>query len=205
MRDEIKKVACELLIRDGYLGLRFGDIADRLEITRANIHYHFGKKTNLVDEVIEDYYRRTLQEAEAIWASDNSYEEKVRLNLERNRKMHKRFNTGRKSGGAPWSLISRMRLDIDFLSQKSQAHMRNFSTQMEQFIVRAIEQAQAQGEIAEDAPVKDIAVQIGSIIDSASPITQDAGSFDRLEHLYMAHMRVILHAYSKRKTLRNGD
>ena len=42
-------------------------------------------------------------------------------------------------------------------------------------------------------------MQIVSIIDSAGPITQDAGSFARLEHLYLAHMRVIAHAYSKRK------
>jgi hypothetical protein len=38
-------------------------------------------------------------------------------------------------------------------------------------------------------------VQIVSIIDSAGPITQDAGSFARLEHLYLAHMRVVAHAY----------
>lgn len=48
-------------------------------------------------------------------------------------------------------------------------------------------------------------MQIVSIIDSAGPITQDAGSFARPEHLYLAHNRVISHAYSKRKPqTRNG-
>jgi AcrR family transcriptional regulator len=36
-------------------GLRFADIANRLAITRAKVHYHFGAETNLVDAVIDDY------------------------------------------------------------------------------------------------------------------------------------------------------
>ena len=44
MRDRVKELALEFLIKHGYRGVSFGDLADALETTRANIHYHFGNK-----------------------------------------------------------------------------------------------------------------------------------------------------------------
>jgi AcrR family transcriptional regulator len=200
MRDRIKEVARDLLIMNGYRGLRFEDIAGRLKITRANIHYHFGIKSKVVDEVIDEYLKEAIEAIGAIWQSDLSYEEKVVATMEFNRGRYLNFNKGNKMGGAPWSLISRMRLEANLLSEKARLQLRKFSNRMEQFVAAAIDQAQANGEIAADAPVRDIAVQIVCIIDSAGSITLDAGSFVRLEHLYLAHMRVIAHAYvSKRK------
>jgi TetR/AcrR family transcriptional repressor of nem operon len=200
MRDRIKEVARDLLIMNGYRGLRFEDIAGRLQITRANIHYHFGTKSNVVDEVIDEYLKEAIKAIGAIWHSDMSYEEKVVATMEFNRGRYLHFNKRNKMGGAPWSLISRMRLEANLLSEKARLQLREFSNRVEQFVAEAIEQAQANGEIAADAPIHDIAVQIVCIIDSAGSITQDAGSFARLEHLYLAHMRVIAHAYvAKRK------
>ena len=46
-----------------------------------------------------------------------------------------------------------------------------------------------------DAPANDIAVQLIAIVDSAGSITQDSGSFDRLERLYTAYLQIIYHAY----------
>ncbi len=189
-----------LALVHGYQGLRFGDIASELNTTRANIHYHYGTKSNLVDEVVGEYLTIVVGEMGAIWESDLSYQEKVMATMELNRRRYLRFNPSDEIGGAPWSLISRMRLEANLLSEKSRSQLREFSRSMERFVADAIDQAQANGEIATDAPVRDIVVQIVSIIDSAGPITQDAGCFARLEHLYLAHMRVIAHAYvSKRK------
>lgn len=195
MRDRIKAIACDLLIMHGFRGLRFGEIAPALGITRANIHYHFGTKGNLVDEVIADYLAVTLREMGAIWRSDLAYEEKIVATMELNRKRYLRFNGGDGPGGLPWSLISRMRLDASLLSASARAGLRDFSRQMSHYVQKTIEQAQANGGLSPDAPTRDIVVQIVSIIDSAGPITQDAGSFERLEHLYLACMRVIAHAY----------
>jgi len=200
MREKIKAAACDLLIRHGYRGLRFGDIAAKLKITRANIHYHFGTKNNLVNEVLTEYLDVTIAEMASVWCSELSYEEKVVATMELNRRRYLRFNKNNGNGGAPWSLISRMRLDASLLNEEARRGLRRFSKSIETYVGRAIKQGQMQGEIAADAPVQDIAVQIVSIIDSAGPITQDAGSFARLEHLYLAHMRVVAHAYvSKRK------
>ena len=200
MRDKIKATATKLLIEHGHHRLRFSDIADELGITRANIHYHFGTKNKLVDEVLTEYVVNTTGKMAAVWCSTMTYEEKVIATMELNRKQYLRFNKSNEVGGAPWSMISRMRLEAKSVGPEARASMLAFSRAVEGYVASAIAQAQANGEIAKDAPVNDIAVQIVSIIESAGPITQDAGSFARLEHLYLAHMRVISHAYvTKRK------
>ena len=69
MRDQIKKIATELLIRHGFHGTSFRNIADRLDITTTNIHYHFGNKEKLVEEVVRDYVKSTCARHEAIWTN----------------------------------------------------------------------------------------------------------------------------------------
>ena len=46
-------------------------------------------------------------------------------------------------------------------------------------------------------PVEDIALQLVSIANSAGPITQDAGDFDRLEQLYEAFARIMTQAFGQ--------
>lgn len=196
MRNDIKQIAGQLLITNGYRGLRFGDIADRLGTTRANIHYHFGTKENLVEEVIEEYLSGTLDELRLIWLDERlPYREKAERTMEFNRRRYLRFNSDSTQGGRPWSLISRMRLEADLLTERGTAALRQFSVAMDAWVNDAVVLAQKKGELSPDAPTKDIAVQLIAIVDSAGSITQDAGSFDRLEHLYMAYIRIIGHAY----------
>ncbi len=59
MRDKIKKVATELLIKHGFHGMSFRDVAERCDITTTNIHYHFGSKQQLVEEIVADYVEET--------------------------------------------------------------------------------------------------------------------------------------------------
>lgn len=199
MRDRIKDIATELLITHGYRGLRFKDIAERLGTTRANIHYHFGTKKNLIDEVIQDYVDGTVSEVKAIWGMpDIPYVERVRRMMEFNRRRYQRFNPPGKDG-RPWSIISRMRLESDVLSKKSKETLHSFSRTAEGYIKAALADAIARGEISGDAPARDILVQIVAIMDSAGSITSDAGSFDRLEHLYTAYIHVLTHAYGGEK------
>ncbi len=85
MKTEIKKLATDLLIRHGYRGFRFSDISDTLNMTRPNIHYHFGTKTKLIEEVIRDYVDETFVRIETIWNSDEYYTSKVLATMEFNR------------------------------------------------------------------------------------------------------------------------
>jgi TetR/AcrR family transcriptional repressor of nem operon len=195
MRDEIKSVATELLIRHGYQGFRFREIADRLGITRANIHYHFGSKQKLVDEVVCDYVASTLARIEPVWMDDGlTLETKIRTMMEFNRERYMRYNpTG--ATGCPWSLIARARLDRELVGAEARQTTIDFGIAMERLVRRAVRRAIEQGEFVPDTPVKDVALQLVAIVNSADPITQDAGAFERLEKLYRGFARILLHAY----------
>jgi AcrR family transcriptional regulator len=197
MRRQVKTLARDLLIRHGYRGVSFGDIASELETTRANIHYHFGNKQTLVEEVLEDYVDETLRGLTTIFArEDLPLTGKIGEVVEISRRRHRRYNpSGR--GTAPWSLIARMRQDSEALTPKGKAALERFATELDAAVTAAVRSARDSGEFIETMPVADVALQLVSIANSAAPITQDAGDFDRLEQLYLAFGRIVQHAYGK--------
>ncbi|MFZ4806548.1 MAG: TetR/AcrR family transcriptional regulator [Hyphomicrobiaceae bacterium] len=204
MRDEIKEVATELLIRHGYQGFRFREIADRLGTTRANIHYYFGSKQRLVDEVVCDYVGATLRLFEAAWNDDSrSLRDKIHWMMEFNRQRYLRYNpTG--ATGHPWSLIARSRLDRALVGSGARQTTLDFGDAIERLVRRGILRAIDQGELVPSTPVADVVLQLVAIVNSADPITQDAGSFARLEQLYLGFSRLLLHAYGAPATPRRG-
>ena len=198
MRDKIKTIAAELLIRHGYRGLRFGDIAARLGTTRANIHYHFGTKQKLVEEVVEDYLGVTLNRFRAIWLDEQAaLDDKIRGTMEFNRERYRKFNR-RGSGARPWSLIARMRLERDLLTEQTNAGLRNFGLELSAMTEAAVELAKARGELVPEAPVRDIAQQIAGIANTSGSFTMDTGSFEQLENFYLGFSRLITHAYGRK-------
>lgn len=200
MRTQIKVLAEELLIRNGYRGTSFGIIAAKLKMTRANIHYHFGNKRSLVEEVIEDYVRTTLEGLRGIWAAaDVSLVGKIALMTEHSRRRYLKFNPPGKTG-RPWSLIARMRQDSEFLTPKGRAALQRFGKELSSYITVAIETAKAKGEFIDTMPTEDISLQLVSIANSAAPITQDAGDFERLEQLYAGFTRIISIAFGTSET-----
>src|SRR5690242_2738360 len=116
MRKRIKDLALDLLIKHGYRGVSFGDLAGALKTTRANIHYHFGNKESLVEEVLEDYVRITSEQLNQIWTEPTvPFVDKIRGTVEYSRRRYLKYNS-RKDAGHPWSLIARMRQDSDALT-----------------------------------------------------------------------------------------
>ena len=203
MRTQIKLLAEELLIRNGYRGMSFGIIATKLKMTRANIHYHYGNKRTLVEEVIEDYVRTTLEGLRGIWAAaDMSLVEKIAMMTQHSRHRYMKFNPPGKKG-RPWSLIARMRQDSEFLTPKGRAALQWFGKELNSYITLAIETAKTKGEFVETMPTEDVALQLVSIANSAAPITQDAGDFERLEQLYSGFTRIITVAFGTSKTQQN--
>ena len=195
MRKKIKNLATRLLIQRGYQGFSFGDIAERLGTTRANIHYHFGNKSRLVEEVIEDYASQTLAKLQRIWLDEaTSLASKIDQTSEFNKRTYARYNRGAR-GGKSWSLITRMRWDRDFLTPKSERTLKDFSDQLHCSVLTAVKKAQQDGEIVRGAPLEDISLLVASIISSAGFTTQDAASFQRLEQLYATVSHIIESAY----------
>jgi TetR/AcrR family transcriptional regulator, transcriptional repressor for nem operon len=197
MRERMREVAAELLIRHGFRGLRLGEVAERVGTVRANVHYHFGTKQRLVEEVVVDYVERTLLRFRQIWQDETAtLEGRIRRTMAFNRERHRRFNPAGE-GGKPWSLIARMRLERELLSEATNAALRRFALEVDAFVTGAVEQAKARGELRADAPVADIALQLAAIANSSGSISQDTGSFAEVERLYLAVARVIQHAYGQ--------
>jgi TetR/AcrR family transcriptional repressor of nem operon len=195
MRERIKTVATDLLIRRGYRGTSFGDIAEALSTTRANIHYHFGNKNALIEELIADYVNVTVTRFHEVWTNNNSsLAEKVDATIEFNRKRYRQFNSPADNGHS-WSLISRMRADSDSLSPKSLATLRRFASELGTAVTIGVAGAVSRGELSSATPIGDVVVQIVAIVNSAGPITQDAESFDRLDQLYRAFLNTTMAAY----------
>lgn len=194
MKDEIRSVATELLLRHGYQGFRFRDVAEQLNTTRANIHHHYGNKLNLCEEVVVEYIEQTLLNWEENWKSSKTFAEKIQGMMESNRQRYLRQNPTTATSH-PWSLIGRMRLERDQIGPRARQALQDFGTTLENLVIGGIDMAVANGELSSDVPRGDIALQLVAIADSAGPITQDGGSFARLEQLYQSFSRIVHHAY----------
>jgi AcrR family transcriptional regulator len=203
VKHAIQELSVELLVRHGYQGFRFRDVAERLGTTRANIHYYYGSKQNLCEEVIVDYVERTLADWTINWTGDASFVDKVHGMMESNRQRYLRFNpTG--DTGQPWSLIGRMRLEKDVIGPRARKALFDFGIVLEGLVTEALEKAVRAGELSPATPIADIALQLVAVANSAGPITQDSSSFDRLEQLYRSFARVVLHAYGRRSRPRKA-
>jgi len=197
MKDEIRRVTAVLLLRHGYQGLRFRDIAETLDTTRANIHHHYGNKLNLCEEVIVEYVEKTLDDWSQSWRSGNTLSQKIDGMMESNRQRYLTYNPTGKTAH-PWSLIGRMRLERDLIGPRARQSLIDFGIALERLVQEGIGQAIAAGELSKTAPRDDIALQLVAIADSAGPITQDGGDFNKLEQLYRSFNRIVHHAYGRK-------
>jgi AcrR family transcriptional regulator len=57
-RAKIQQVAVELFTEHGYDGTSLREIAERLNVTKAALYYHFKSKEDIVASLIEDYARQ---------------------------------------------------------------------------------------------------------------------------------------------------
>lgn len=198
MREKIKQVATKLLIKHGVHGTSFRDIANDCDITTTNIHYHFGSKQKLVEEVLQEYVDAATTRHRSIWF-DNSLtiQEKLRKVLAYNHERYRQFNRGRQQG-RPWSLIGRLRLDSGVLSPAARESLSTFTDSVHEAVKAAFLNAVESGEIPPEAPLADLALLVMNLVNSSSVFTQDAGSFERLEQFFGAFERVIVDLYLTR-------
>ena len=138
MRNKIKDLTTRLLIKNGYQGFRFRDVAEPLQSTRANIHYYFGNKEKLVNEVVCEYMANTIERMAEGWKDPNkSLEDKIRWMMESNRQRYLQSNpTGQTAH--PWSLIARMRLERDHIGEDARKATLGFSEDLERLVRNGI-------------------------------------------------------------------
>lgn len=195
MRDRIVDATTDLLIRHGYRGASVSKIAKRVGSTTTNIFYHFGTKERLVEEVVADYVAKASAKQRAIWADPaRPLRQKIEAVVEFNRERHSMFNSDGSQGNA-WSLIGRMRLENDMLSDAARGSLASFSRSLQESIGIALRQAVSSGEIVAQTPIEDAALMLTNIVNSSSVFSQDAGSFTRLEEFYAAFSRFFFRSY----------
>jgi AcrR family transcriptional regulator len=196
MRDSIKELAKKLLIAHGYHKTTFGVIAKELGITTTNIHYHFGNKNSLVEEVVQDYVDIAIGKQKDIWLDDTkSLQEKIQGEIAFNGSLFRKYNPGGKTR-KPWSLIGRLRLEGDVLTAPSRAALADFTNEIRMAVEIAVEHAINIGELKRDTPKEDLILLLTHLVDSLSVFAQDAGGFERVEQFMNAFSRLVLATYT---------
>lgn len=195
MRERIKQVAAELLIKHGYRGLSFRQISDLLNTTRANLHYHFGSKDGLVEEVLEDYANETVNYYRDIWTdSRTTLRHKVKSVVAMSRSRYTTYNPNGDNGEA-WSLMIRLRSDSDALTPKMRAKLQEVSREFETLVRVGVRAAIQSGELRSTTPEAQVVIMLVNIIHYAGSVTRDHGTFQRLADLWEATITTIENAY----------
>ncbi|MES2098545.1 MAG: TetR/AcrR family transcriptional regulator [Pseudomonadota bacterium] len=195
MREQIKQIAEELLVKHGFRGLNFRQIAEVLNTTRANLHYHFGSKEGLVEEVLDEYATKTMDSyRDVLTNGKTSLRSKSRAIVEMARVRYKRYNpTG--DHGNPWSLMTRLRSDSDALNDAMRTRLQAVTTEFEILVRIAVKTAVQSGELRADAPQESITIQFATVIHYQGLVTRDSGKFGRLVDLWEATLDSIEGTY----------
>ncbi|WP_057689834.1 TetR/AcrR family transcriptional regulator [Bordetella pertussis] len=194
MKERIKEVATDMLIAHGSSGFRFQQIAQALDCTRGNIHYHYRHKHELVEDVTIEYCQRTIGHFDQIWLSDSTLSQKIQLSMQFNEMRYLKRNP-QGDTSHPWSLIARMRLESALITPAAREALARYSHELQRSVVAGVRRAVEKGELRPDTPVEMVALPIIEMANSADPIPRDAGRFDRLRQMYQAVDRLIHDAY----------
>lgn len=201
VRRNIKELATELFIRHGYNGVTFLELSKRLGINHSLIHYHFGGKERLAEEVLRDFSELGIQQNKLIWMDpDKSLFEK--FVAARNR-MYKRFLMFNPSGKMqhPTGLVSRFSMDAETIGPRLREIVRDTQEQLDQCVEEAVQIAISRKELVADAPVKLLMLQISSILFVAGPTARYGWEFRRLDDHFRGALMTIMRAYGTSRDL----
>lgn len=193
-RARLLEVARRLFITRGLDAVSYGDIAKEVGSTRANLHYHFGNKSELVKEVFAETFKEVRVALEDIWLKPGlSLDERIDLLFEDARTRFEEFNEPG-SERTPWSLSSRARFDFSSVDTDVVEGIGEMSRYFEECVTHAVRLAVGTGEFRADTPVKDVVLMLTPLWYFGSPITQFSG-IKRLKNHYDAAKRTIRAAY----------
>lgn len=191
MRNQIKQIAEEMIVKHGYRGLNFRQIAEVLNTTRANLHYHFGSKEGLVEEVLDEYATRTMDAyRDVLTDATISLREKSRAIVEMVRARYKRYNPSA-DAGHPWSLMTRLRSDSDALNDTMRNRLQAVTMEFDLLTRIAVKAAVQAGELRADTPQENVTILITTVLHYQGLVTRDIGKFTRLVDLWESTLDAI--------------
>lgn len=201
VRQKIKARATELFIRHGYNGVTFLDLGKDLGINHSLVHYHFGTKAKLAEEVLRDFAEIGIRENRAIWGdADASLFEKFVAARDR---MYRRFVLFNPAGRMqhPTGLVSRFSMDAETVGPELRALVQSTQEALDQSVLDAVRIAIDRGELVADAPAQHIMLQISSILYVAGPTARYGWEFTRLDDHFHGTLAMLLRAYGSTPTL----
>jgi TetR/AcrR family transcriptional regulator, transcriptional repressor for nem operon len=162
----------ELVQTRGFSGFSYADIAARLDVTPASLHYHYGSKADLGEALIRRYRTRFMSALDAV---------------------------ERKAGKAPAMLDAYARIYADVLRLKRMClcgmlaagyetlpepmrrEVVQFCDENEGWLVRVLEQGQTEGTVSFSGPASVVAQSIISGLEGALLIARPYGDVGRFE------------------------
>jgi TetR/AcrR family transcriptional repressor of nem operon len=135
-RDKLMDLAEELLQTVGYNAFSFHDLADRIGIKTASIHYYFPTKTDLGVAVTSRYRERFQEKLKQITESHDDPMQQLTLCMGLFRQT---LATGRRV-----CLCGMLSSDIESIPKELQAEVRTFFDDLEEWIAKVLRRAQRQ-------------------------------------------------------------
>ena len=168
----ILDLAEELVQTRGFSGFSYADVAARLDVTPASLHYHYATKADLGEALIRRYRQRFMSALEAVevrsaqapamlQAYARIYADVLRL---------KRM-----------CLCGMLAAGYETLPEPMRQEVVQFFDENEAWLVRVLEQGRAAGTIAFNGPASVVAQSIISGLEGALLIARPYGDVSRFE------------------------
>lgn len=191
-----------MFIRHGYNGVTFLDLSKELGINHSLIHYHYGTKAKLAEEVLRNFAESGIRENRAIWSDETRtlFDKFVQA---RDR-MYRRFVLFNPGGTMqhPTGLVSRFAMDAESIPPELRTLVRDTHEALDQCVSDAVRIAVARGEIVPDAPQHLIMLQITCILFVAGPTARYGWEFTRLDDHFRGALETLMLAYGGEKAVR---
>jgi AcrR family transcriptional regulator len=198
MRDEIRRAATLLFTQRGYRGMSFNDLTAELGTTRTNIHYHFGLKSLLAEEVLDEQVDFVLSTYRSWWMDPEiGLKEKLKKSIDFNEERYRIHNPN--DEGRIWSLITRFRFDQDFITPKMIARLGEFTLGVESAVTYGVTHAVESGELINSTPISEVVCLISNVIHGSTLISHAPYGIERLKLSYRALDTTIFKAYGNER------
>ena len=137
--ERILDVAQDLLQRKGFNGFSYQDIAERIEIRKASIHYHFPSKTDLAVSLCERYVNQFVERLHQLEQKNDSCLQRIKELF--------RFFARIIRDQEKLCPITMLTAEIEALPQAARLQLQRFITETECWLGRTLEQGKRSHEL----------------------------------------------------------
>jgi TetR/AcrR family transcriptional regulator, transcriptional repressor for nem operon len=156
----------------GFSGFSYADVASQLQVTTANLHYHYGSKAELGEALIRRYRTRFGAALDAIGARPVKASTKLAAYT---RIYADVLRLGR------MCLCGMLAAGYETLPETMRSEVVRFFDDNEQWLVRVLEQGREEGAFTFTGPASVVAQSIVSGLEGAMLIARPFGDVERFE------------------------